>query len=186
MHACLRIILDEHASLSAVLRALLAHLERSRHDGTPPDFALLRTMVFYLDEFPEKRHHAKESGLLFPKLRARTPLSRELIDRLDDDHALGERRIRDLEHALLAFEVLGEARRAAFTREADRYAGFYFEHMTLEERQVLPLAERVLTPRDWSDLDDAFLANRDPFGTRGPEALYEALYERIAAALPGL
>ena len=84
-HATLRIIRDEHAALSAMLQSILMLLAQHRRQGSLPDFAALRAMLFYVDEFPEKRHHHKESELLFPKLRARTPLSRELLDELDAD-----------------------------------------------------------------------------------------------------
>src|SRR5262245_51750375 len=105
-HKAIEIIRGEHAALAAMLRSILLLLAQHRRDGTLPDFAVLRAMLFYVDEFPEKRHHRKESELLFPKLRARTPLQRELLDHLDLDHARGEVRIRDLEHALLAFEMM--------------------------------------------------------------------------------
>jgi hemerythrin-like domain-containing protein len=61
---------------------------------------------------------------------------------------------------------------------------FYFEHMTLEEKQVLPLAERVLTAQDWAELDAAFAANRDPLTGHEPEDEYRALFSRIVNALP--
>src|SRR4051794_35061815 len=117
-HAAIRIIREEHVALAAMLRSILLLLEQHRRAATQPDFAALRAMLFYVDEFPEQRHHRKESELLFPKLRARTPLSRELLDKLDADHELGEHMIRELEHALLGFEMLGEARRLAFERAA--------------------------------------------------------------------
>ncbi len=183
-HATVRIIREEHAALSAMLRSILLVLAQNRRDHSLPDFASLRAMLFYVDEFPEQRHHRKESTLLFPKLRARTPLSRDLLDRLDGDHALGEYRIRDLEHALLAFEMLGEPRRAAFEQAAAHYVDFYLAHMALEEQQILPRAERVLTAEDWAELDEAFLSNRDPLTGHAPEADYQALFTRIVNAVP--
>jgi hemerythrin-like domain-containing protein len=182
--ATLKIIHDEHAALAAMLRSLLMLLARHRREGTLPEFTSLRAMLFYVDEFPEQRHHRKESELLFPKLRARTPLSRDLLDHLDEDHARGERRIRDLQHALLAFEMMGEARRDAFERSAQAYVDFYLAHMALEEREVLPLAQRVLTAEDWADLDRAFLANQDPMTGCEPEAAYRALFTRIVNTVP--
>ena len=181
---CLQIIRDEHEALSAMLRSMPLLLSQRRPDGAPPDFAALRAMLFYVDEFPEKRHHRKESELLFPKLRARTPISRELLDRLDDDHARGERKIREVEHALLAFEMLGEARRQAFEQAVERYVEFYLAHMASEEREILPLAEKVLTQEDWQDLDEAFSANRDPLTGCEPEPDYGALFTRIVNAVP--
>ena len=183
-HATVRIIRQEHAALAAMLRSIVMLLEQHRRKGTLPDFATLRAMLFYVDEFPEKRHHRKETELLFPKLRARTPISRDLLDKLDSDHARGERRIRDVEHALLAFEMLGESRREAFERTVGEYVDFYLNHMALEEREILPLAERVLTGDDWRDLDEAFAQNRDPMTGHVADFEYNALFTRIVNVVP--
>lgn len=183
-HATVRIIRQEHAALAAMLRSIVMLLEQHRKKGILPDFAVLRAMLFYVDEFPEKRHHRKETELLFPKLRARTPISRDLLDKLDSDHARGERRIRDVEHALLAFEMLGESRRAAFESTVGGYVDFYLGHMALEEREILPLAERVLTENDWRDLDEAFAQNRDPLTGHVADLEYAALFTRIVNIVP--
>jgi hemerythrin-like domain-containing protein len=183
-HTTTRIIREEHAALSAMLRSILLLLAHHRRQGTLPDFGVLRAMLFYVDEFPEKRHHRKETELLFPKLRARTPMSRELLDRLDDDHARGERRIRHVEHALLAFEMMGEARRSDFEKAVERYVDFYLAHMAMEEREILPLAERVLTQADWAELDEAFGENRDPLTGFEPDEEYRQLFTRIVNVVP--
>ena len=183
-HATIRIIRQEHAALAAMLRSITMLLEQHRRKGTRPDFAALRAMLFYVDEFPEKRHHRKESELLFPKLRARTPISRELMDRLDNDHAWGERKVRNVEHALLAFEMLGESRRAAFETAMAQYVEFYLDHMSVEEREILPLAERVLTADDWRELDEAFQASRDPLAGGSREPSYDRLFTRIVMTAP--
>lgn len=183
-HATTRIIREEHMALSAMLRSIVLLLEQHRREATQPDFAALRAMLFYVDEFPEQRHHRKETELLFPKLRARTPLARELLDKLDADHARGEHMIRGLEHALLGFEMLGEPRRLGFEQAARRYTDFYLAHMALEEREILPLAERVLTERDWADLDEAFATNCDPLTGHVPEDDYRALFTRIVNLVP--
>lgn len=183
-HPTVCTIRQEHAALSAVLRSMVRLLEQHRTKNTLPDFATLRAMLFYVDEFPEKRHHRKETELLFPKLRARRPISRDLLDKLDQDHARGERRIRDVEHALLAFEMLGESRRETFERTVGEYVDFYLGHMALEEREILPLAERVLTPDDWRGLDEAFAQNRDPLTGHVADFEYAALFARIVNVVP--
>lgn len=182
--ATVRIIRQEHAALSAMLVSIVRLLEQHRKKGGLPDFAMLRAMLFYVDEFPEKRHHRKETELLFPMLRARTPISRDLLDKLDSDHARGERRIRDVEHALLAFEMLGESRREAFERTMGEYVDFYLIHMALEEREILPLAERVLTEDDWLTLNEAFALNRDPMTGHVADLEYNALFTRIVNIVP--
>lgn len=182
--AALNVIRDEHAALSAVLRSMRMLLAEHRRRASAPDFGLLRAMLLYVDEFPEKLHHTKESELLFPLLRARSPEAAEALDRLDAEHGRGEAAIRALEHDLLAWEVLGESRRAAFEQALDRYVDFYMAHMSLEETQVLPLAQRVLSAADWASIDGAFLANRDPLTGHAPTDEFRPLFTRIVNTVP--
>jgi len=180
----LRIIHAEHMALSAMLSTMTMLVAARHHAGAPPEFGVLRAMLFYVDEYPEQQHHPKESDLLFPRLRLRAPELAGVLDRLDRDHAAGERKIRELEHALLAFEVLGEARREVFEQALDAYVKGYLDHMAIEESQVLPAAERLLTAADWAELDAAFAANRDPLtGHPVPDA-YAPLFTAIVNRLP--
>ncbi|WP_418316972.1 hemerythrin domain-containing protein [Piscinibacter sakaiensis] len=180
----IRILKDEHQALAAMLRSMLLMLSSARNHGRLPDFAALRAMIFYVDEFPEQRHHRKESELLFPKLRERSLRVRDVLDRLDAEHEAGHRKIRELEHALLAFEMLGEARRDSFERAAQAYVDFYLAHMAVEEKEILPLAEQVLTADELRELDAAFAANRDPLTGHPPEPDYAALFSRIVNLVP--
>lgn len=182
MSRTLQIIRDEHRALAAMLKSIVLLLAQ-RRDATP-DFAALRAMLFYIDEFPEQRHHRKETELLFPKLRARAPQARELLDELDRQHGCGERMIRHLEHALLAWEVMGDSRRSEFERAVDDYARFYLDHMALEEQRVLPLAERLLGDDDWDELDAAFLANGDALAGHQSDEVYAALFTHIVDLVP--
>ncbi len=182
--SALTVIRQEHAALAAMLRSLPLLLEHSRRQDELPDFGLLRAMLFYIDEFPERVHHRKEDELLFPRLRSRCPELAATLDQLERDHEHGERAIRDLEHALLAFEVLGAPRRDAFEHAVRGYVEFYLHHMALEEDHVLPAAQRVLDAADWTAIDAAFAANRDPLTGHEPEDLYRPLFSRIANRAP--
>jgi hemerythrin-like domain-containing protein len=178
------VIRDEHHALAAMLRSLKLLLAQARREGAAPDFDVLRAMMFYLDEFPEKLHHTKENELLFPKLRARAPELAAVLDRLDADHARGEKAIRDVEHALLAFEVMGESRREAFEQAVERYVNGYLEHMAVEESEILPTAQKVLSAADWAELDAAFAANRDPLTGHEPADEYRHLFSTIVRSAP--
>ena len=183
-HPALTIIRDEHGALAAMLRSLSLLLAEYRRKQAMPDFSVLRAMLFYVDEFPERLHHTKESELLFPKVRARCPQLAATLDRLERDHERGEQFIRDLEHDLLAFEVLGEPRRDAFEQSVARYIEFYLAHMGVEESEVLPAAQAELTAQDWAELDAAFLANRDPLTGHEPEEGYRPLFSKIVMSAP--
>jgi len=187
MPLAVRVIRAEHDVLAAMLRTLPLLLAAQREAGLPPDFGALRAMLFYVDEFPERLHHQKESELLFPRLRARDPLLRAVLDELEADHAQGERAIRELQHSLLAWEQMGEARRGKFEQQLGVYAARYLRHMKREETEVLPRAAALFTPDDWAELDEAFGSHQDPLAPRPGQAVdaaYAPLRERILAALP--
>ncbi len=183
-HPALTIIREEHQALAAMLRSLSMLLAEYRRKGQQPDFGVLRAMLFYVDEFPERLHHAKETELLFPKVRERCPEAAATLDKLELDHVRGEKAIRALEHDLLAFEVLGEPRRAAFEESVGRYIDFYLSHMALEESEILPLAEHALNAEDWARVDAAFEANRDPLTGHTPADEYRPLFSKIVMTAP--
>ena len=188
-HPTLRIIRDEHSALTAVLRSIGLLLTESRRRALPPDFAVLRAMLFYIDEFPEKVHHTKESALLFPMLRQRSAALAEVLERLDADHAKSHAAVRELEHELLGLEMMsdsadGENRRLHFETATHAYIASYLDHIRAEELQVLPLAERVLTAADWAELDAAFMQNRDPLTHREANDEFRPLFKKILMTLP--
>lgn len=158
--------------------------ERGPRDEPQGFFDVMRAMLFYIDEFPERLHHPKESELLFPLLRERASELAPLLDRLDRDHDAGEHTIRSLEHALLAFEVMGHERRQGFEDALEGYIDAYLRHMAAEEHEVLPAAQRVLTEADWIALDAAFAANKDPLTGFEPEDGYRPLFRQILNAAP--
>ena len=182
MRKALRILHDEHLTLTGLLHTILAVVAESRDRATVPDFALLRAMLFYIAEYPEKRHHRHESELLFPKLRALSPRTRGLLDRLDEDHRRGDARIRELEHALTAFELLGTARRDLFEDAARRYVDFHLTHIALEEHEILPLAETTLRDEDWDEIEQAMAREPDPLCETGPDPDYRRLFGTITFA----
>ncbi len=184
-HASLRIIHDEHAALSAMLQSLRMMVQRGPGDGPEQFFDVLRAMLFYIDEFPERLHHTKETQLLFPPVRARAPHLKDTLDKLERDHAHGEAAVRELQHLLLAWELLGESRRAAFEEAVRRYLDFYLQYMKLEETVILPEAEKVLSAQDWQVLDKAFATNGDPLTGKYPrDPVYDRLFTRIVMRAP--
>jgi hemerythrin-like domain-containing protein len=182
--SALQIIRSEHAALAAMLRSLdmmLAH-----GPGGEPErfFEVVRAMLFYIDEFPEKLHHPKESERLFPRLARAAPELAAVIDRLEGDHHDGERKVRELQHLLMAWELLGESRRQAFVEQATEYVRFYLEHMRIEESRLLPLAEKVLSPAEHAELDAAFARDPDPLASGSRDGSFDRLFSRIVTTAP--
>lgn len=181
----LQIIRDEHASLAAMLQSMRMLVDKGPGDGRKPFFDVLRAMLFYIDEYPERLHHPKESNLLFPKVVKASPKVLGAIDRLERDHMYSEKAARDLQHLLLSWELLGAARRAAFDEAFKKYVDFYLDHMRLEEEVILPEAEASLSAQDWAEVDAAFAQNADPLtGKYPPTAEYEKLFSLIVQRAP--
>lgn len=181
----IRIIREEHAALAALLSRLQQLVDSGPGVQRQAFFDVLRAMLFYIDEFPERFHHPKESDLLFPRVARMAPDTEEIIARLEQEHLSGALAVRDLQQLLLAWELLGETRRAEFEQAARHFVAFYREHMRIEEHHILPAALRVLNDADWEELDAAFAANCDALtGKYPPDPVYAHLLDRITAALP--
>lgn len=183
-HSALQIIREEHMAVAAVLRSVVLMVERGPGQEPERFFSVLRAMLFYIDEFPERRHHPNESDLLFPRLARQAPELMPVISRLEEDHMRGEGRVRELQHLLLAWELIGESRRSAFVEAVQGYVRFYLEHMRQEELHVLPAAEKVLTEADWAELDQAFEVARDPLAGGERDPAYERLFSQIVNTAP--
>ena len=181
----IQVIRDEHAALAAMLRSLLQLVDRGPGEEPEAFFDVIRAMLFYIDEFPERLHHPMESNVLFPRVARHAPALLPVIKRLERDHMKGETAVRDLQHLLLAWELLGDGRRQAFVVQAQRYVAFYLDHMRVEETEVLPEVVRSFGADDWKALDSVFGVSRDPLVTREMrDATYNRLFTRIVMKAP--
>ena len=183
MKDAITIMKSEHRSISAVLQGLKELARMAQNARVRPNFQALRSMVRYIDEYPEKLHHPKEDEHLFARLVVRAPETRLLVEELQAEHEEGARLIRELERALLFMEEGWPVGAREFRKAVDAYAEFHWKHMRKEEQQLLPLAERHLTAEDWSAIDAAFAANRDPIAGM-QERDFEKLFARIVSLAP--
>ena len=183
MNKAVRIIHDEHRSISAVLSGLKSMAQMAQGGKLRPEFKAFRAMIYYIDAFPERMHHPKEDAHLFARLLQRDPGARELIDGLQSEHIEGARLVRDLEHALLAYEQNWPRRGDEFGATVEAYAQFHWNHMRREEEELLPRAERALLESDWAAIAAAFAGNEDPIADLR-EKDFATLFQRIVALAP--
>jgi hemerythrin-like domain-containing protein len=185
VYPALQTIRDEHNALAAMVRSLGMLVDRGPQQDPSRFFDVVRAMLFYIDEFPERLHHPKESNHLFPKVARVAPELIPVLHGLEADHLNGERRVRELQHLLTAWELLGEARREAFVAAAHDYVRFQLSHIETEEAQVLTAASKLLSEPEWQELENVFAANADPVarGATGNPA-YDRLFSRIVQQAP--
>ena len=67
-----RRIEDEHQAHAAIIHGLRYLIEAIEEGRQQPDFELLRAMVHYVAEYPERSHHPKEDRFLFARLKEKT------------------------------------------------------------------------------------------------------------------
>jgi hemerythrin-like domain-containing protein len=182
--SALDVIQDEHRALAGMLYSLRELVRGVVAGRAAPDFLLLRSILFYIYAFPERLHHPRETEVLSGALRRRSAEAAATLDRLDAEHHHGEQAVMRLEMALLEFEQLGRSRLEPFARAVERFVEQYFRHMDTEERQILPLARRVLTDEDWLTIDAAFAENKDPLTGHTPSDEFRALFSRIVNLAP--
>jgi hemerythrin-like domain-containing protein len=175
---------SEHRSLAAVLHAMSSLVREVRERGRRIDPKVFRAILYYLDVFPEREHHWKEEAVLFPRIRARTHEADAILDELACEHESGEQAIRHLEQVFVRYEEHGDAEFAPFADAVDSYVTRYREHMRKEEREVMPVAQRVFSEQDWADIESAFASHHDPLGGISPETAYDELFRRIVLVVP--
>jgi hemerythrin-like domain-containing protein len=178
------IILREHQQLTTAIGGMLQFVRLRENGSTAPGLAVLRSILYYIREYPERVHHPKEERYLFTRIRARTSQIDEVLNDLDRQHAEGEDKVRDLEDALTRYELTGISALPALSSGVEQYVMFYANHRRIEEEVVLPVALRTLTAEDWEEVDAAFGANRDPFEGVELEDDLDKLYRMIANIIP--
>jgi hemerythrin-like domain-containing protein len=183
MKESIGILKSEHRSISAVLLGLKHLAEMAQDARVRPEFQVFRSMLRYIDEYPERLHHPKEDEQLFARLEKRCPAAAKLIDSLKAEHMQGAQLVRELERKLVFFEEGWPEGAREFLGMVDAYADFHWKHMRKEEVELLPLAEKHLTEDDWRAIDRAFQANEDPIA-RIAERDFQALFSRIATLAP--
>lgn len=179
----LTIIRDEHRALASVMKGLEYLTDQFRQGLLEPDFVLLRALLQYIEQYPDKLHHPKEDGYLFPTLRERDASSAATLDQLEEQHRQGPAVIACVRDALARFEADRSALPALAAAVA-AYAQFQWAHMRLEEEEILPLAQKALIPADWERIDAAFVANDDPLVGTGHQQEFRELFRRVVNSMP--
>ena len=174
------IIGHEHANLATVLGHLRRVVTEIAEEGRAPDFALLGTIVDYIQGFPAVMHHPKEEHYLFPALIRRKPDVALMLEMVHNEHVRGAEMLAHLRERLPAYRD-DPAQFEPFRRAALDYAEFERRHMAREDRELLPLALKVLHAEDWEPINATFQSNEDPLFGETRRRDFDALFQEITA-----
>ncbi len=184
METAIALIRREHDALARVLRGLEEVTRELGEQRIEPDFDLLATMLYYIDQFPERCHHPREESTLFARMRARTHEADTLLDALLEEHRRGVQLVTELALKLIRYQGGGRAELAQFASAVSGYLAFNWAHMRTEEEDLLPIAQRALDADDWAAIEAAFRDNDDPIFGRSQDPRYSRVYSRIVNLAP--
>jgi hemerythrin-like domain-containing protein len=160
---------------------LLDFLERQMaafHAGQHPNYELMRDAVYYLHHFADRFHHPRED-VAFSRLVVRDAALKLAINRLLQEHRVisvaGDALLKHLQNILDDAVV----ERATVESAAATYLVYYRHHLAMEEKHVLPLAEKLLKPDDWAAVAAAVPAGPDPLFGDDIVARYRELRTQI-------
>ena len=147
------------------------------------DFKLLASILYYIDDFPERMHHLKEDAYIFKPLREVSADSNAVLDELLGEHGLSAKMLRDMHAALVHYLAGAYGSLQAFISCVDAYAAMLKEHMRKEE-ELLARAGPSLSESKWQDILAAFAANEDPMASHDVRTEFRNLYGHIQNLLP--
>lgn len=141
---------------------LLAALVRSAPAGDRERAERLGSHLDLVIEVLE-HHHEGEDVLLWPLLRERVPERAELFDRLESQHDALHDAIARVTSAAQAWRQAGAPSAADELAAAlDDLEAPLIQHLDLEEAEVCPLIDRVLTAAEWGRLGERAFSQLAP------------------------
>jgi len=120
--------------------------------GGNPDYSLMRSILVYIQEYPEQVHHPLEDKIFSILLERVDEV--EIIQELIAEHAELENETRKLGESARLLES-GAGSKEEIKKQLSSFLIKQRRHMYIEEETVHPLIESALTEEDWSYVQTA-------------------------------
>lgn len=168
-------LLVEHDHILRKLNLLeLQYLDMCR--GKTPDYSLMRSIIVYIQEYPEQIHHPLEDMIYSILLKRVDDV--EFVQELITEHTQLEvvtRRLRELLESLPS----SIASKEQLKQQLSEFLVGQRQHIYMEEVEVYPLVKSVLTKEDWKQLQSMVPILDEPMFGRRTRDDYERLYREI-------
>lgn len=138
----------------AETRAAADWIDNAKEAGAAP----IKSLIEFLRDFVDHRHHGKKEELLFPALDRRrgVPSQGCPLGGLTLEHQKGRAMVGDLAAHVRAWRNGEPGATAPVAADLRALAAFYTSHIWKEDNLLFPLAARILTPADQAELAERF------------------------------
>jgi hemerythrin-like domain-containing protein len=146
----------EHRLIETVVNAL-GGVADAIEKGQHADAAMLATAVEFLRVYADKLHHGKEETLFFPMLVKRgVPPQGCPIGGLNHEHEKGRALVRALAEQAPAYAQGKPGAKEGVLEALRGILDLYQNHIWKEDAMVFPMADKVLTEADQTELTEKF------------------------------
>jgi hemerythrin-like domain-containing protein len=144
----------EHRLIESVVKAL-GGVADGMERGQQADVAMLATAVEFLSVYADKLHHGKEETLFFPMLVKRgVPSQGCPIGGLNHEHEKGRALVRTLAEHASAYAQGRPGAKESLLEILPGILDLYQNHIWKEDAMVFPMADKVLTAADQTELTE--------------------------------
>jgi len=173
----LRQLREEHGNMARLVIAL-EHQLAIFDQGEQPDYDVLVAAADYFTGFSDRCHHPKED-LIFRRMKEVDATAARSLPNLDREHQELATLAQHFQEAVKNVLEEVEVARSAFDAVLRNFIGEQRRHMQMEDDQFLPLAERVLTTKDWAELDRIATKEDDPLFGAAASRAFQSLLRKI-------
>ena len=168
-------LLIEHDHILKTLNLLEKQFLDLCRGGTP-DYSLMRSLIVYIQEYPEQAHHPLED-VIFSILLERVE-EVKLLQGLITDHTELEIVTRKLRESLESMKS-GIVSKEELKKQLSTFLARQRQHLYIEEVEVYPLVKCILTSKDWKHVQSIVPPLDDPIFGERTQGDYELLYREI-------
>ncbi|NYZ11265.1 hemerythrin domain-containing protein [Azospirillum sp. RWY-5-1] len=174
-------IVAEHKAIAAMMNVMEAEIIELEAKGAF-DIDLVRLILSYMAEYPDRFHHPKEE-LLFAAATAKRPSFATLAAAIHDEHENLPGATEDLLKTLDVIEIGQSMPLDEVLGALKSYVVNQRAHMAAEKDQLFPALLEILGADDWTVAEAQAAAIEDPLAGGSDPGPYRRLQDLILAAV---
>jgi hemerythrin-like domain-containing protein len=181
MKSLLEKLHQDHINLGRLLDLMSTELN-ALSSGHESDFDLKIEMLDYIEHYAEQVHHPTEDQINKVAFRKKSMQSHKaLYERICREHVelIGlASRFRTTLEGVIQGEVL---LRDEVETQGREFVALQRQHIDLEEHELFPLIDKVLSKKDWEKLEDETAHGDDPLFQRQDYNRFRSLIDYLKA-----